>query len=176
MARKYLDVTIEAEGRDKGKTFYVMEMSAWDAERWATKAFFASMNAGVEIDEHVARSGMGGIAAAGIQAFGKVSYEVAAPLLDELFRCVKYRFGHGEAEVRPIVQEDIEEPGTIVQLRMEALNLHINFPMLVSPWRSKTNSLETTMQEPSSSTIATSPTPSEPRFHPAKRPSKTSTK
>ena len=167
MARKEIDVTIETEGRDKNKTFHIKEMSAWDAERWATRAFFAAMNAGVEVNEQVARSGMAGIAAAGLLAFGRVPYEVAQPLLDELLSCVTYRYEHGKT--RALVLEDVEEPGTLFQLRAEALNLHINFPMLVAPWRSTTNSSETTSPEPTLSNTPMSPPPLEPRFHPARR-------
>ena len=175
MARKEIDITIESEGRDKGKTFWIKEMSAWDAERWAHRAFFAAMNAGVDIDENIARSGMAGIAAAGLMAFGKVTYEVAQPLLDELLKCVKYRFQPGENGVRNIVMEDIEEAGTILQLRAEALNLHINFPLIVAPWRSTMSSSEATItQEPPSPPMSTLPTPSEPRFHRVKRPTKIS--
>jgi hypothetical protein len=176
VARKDIDVVIQTDGRDKGKTFRVLEMSAWDAERWATRAFFAAMNAGVEIDERVARSGMAGIAAAGLGAFGKVPYEKMQPLLDELLTCVTIRFGTGELDHRRMMLEDVEEPGTILQLRAEALNLHINFPMLVAPWRSTTKSSETTTQEQPLSTMSTSPIPSGPRFHPARRAGKSSTK
>jgi hypothetical protein len=169
VARKELDVNITTEGRDKGKTFHIVEMSAWDAERWAQRAFFAVMNSGVDIDENLAKAGMAGIAIAGLRAFGGIPYEKAQPLLDELLTCVKYRFGVGPADVRPLVMEDVEEPGTILQLRAEALNLHINFSPIVAPWHSPTTSSETTTAEPNLSNMSTSPLPPEPRFHRAKR-------
>lgn len=174
--RKDLDVTITAEGRDKGKTFHIREMSAWDAERWAMRAFFAVMNSGVDIDENLSRSGMAGIAVAGIKAFGMVPYERAQPLLDELLRCVSYRYDSSPSGFRAMVEQDVEEPGTILQLRAEALNLHINFSALVAPWRSTTPSSGTTTAEPTSSSTSTSPPPSGQRFHPAKRRTATSSK
>ena len=169
MPRKEIDVKIEADGRDKGKTFHIMEMSAWDAERWALRAFFEVMNSGVEIDDRLVKAGMAGIAIAGIQAFGKVPFERAQPLLNELLTCVKYKFGMRPEEVRAIVAEDVEEPGTILQLRAEALNLHVNFPVLVAPWRSMTSFSETILPEQNSSSTLTSPAQSQPRFHPGKR-------
>ena len=169
MARKELDVKIEAEGRDKGKTFHITEMSAWDAERWAQRAFFAVMNAGVDIDDNLAKAGMAGIAVAGIKAFGSIPWEKAQPLLDELLTCVKYRFDHAPSSIRPLVLEDVEEAATLIQLRAEALNLHINFSPLVAPWRSTTISSLTTTAEPNSLNTSTSPQPSGPQFHPAKR-------
>ena len=170
--RKEIDVTIGTEGRDKGKTFHIIEMSAWTAEKWAMRAFFAVMNSGADLDESITRSGMAGIAIAGIQAFGKVPFEAAEPLLNELLKCVSYAYEPGKH--RAIVAEDIEEPGTILQLRAEALNLHINFSPLVALWRSTTTSSETTMLAPNSSSTSTSPAPSEPRFHRARRATATS--
>ena len=172
--RKELDVTITAEGRDKGKTFHIKEMSAWAAERWAQRAFFAVMNSGVDIDENLSRAGMAGIAVAGLKAFGSLPWEKAQPLLDELLTCVTYRMDPTPTGIRQIIMEDVEEPGTLVQLRAEALNLHINFSPLVAPWRSPTSSSETTTGAPNSLNTSMSPQPSEPQFHPAKRRTATS--
>lgn len=123
--RKELTITIDAEGRDKGKSFFITELSAMRAEEWATRAIFAMMNAGVEIPEDIASAGLAGIAALGIQALSKVSFDAAKPLLDEMLSCVQFQ--PSPKVVRPLAEGDIEEVSTLIRLRKEVLGLHINF-------------------------------------------------
>ena len=123
MARKILTVQIKTAGRDCGKVFVITEMSAWDAENWATEAIFAMMNAGVVITEDIAEAGLAGLAALGISALTKISYEKAKPLLDRMMSCVQIQL----AVVRPIIDDDIEEVSTLLQLRKEVFNLHLSF-------------------------------------------------
>src|SRR5690242_21778037 len=47
--RKTLRYTVAEEGRDKGKTYLLTEMSASQAEMWAARAFLAMANNGIEI-------------------------------------------------------------------------------------------------------------------------------
>jgi len=126
--RKTAIVTIEAEGRDKGKCFLLTEMSAADAERWALRAFFALMNTGVQIPADIAESGMAGIASMGIQALGKLPYEAAEPLLEDMFACVQIIPDPSKKNVaRFLLDEDIEEVATRLQLRKEVFDLHTGF-------------------------------------------------
>jgi len=125
MARKKVTVTIDTEGRDKGKSFVITEMSAWDAEEWAGRALFAMMNAGVDIPEGIASSGLAGVAAMGISALTKVSFEAAKPLLNQMMECVKIQ--PSPSVTREVITDDIEEVSTLLQLRKEVLNLHISF-------------------------------------------------
>lgn len=133
MARKSKLIQIndpDPKNRDKGKNFFITEMSASQAERWAMRAFMAMARSGVEIPPDVARSGMAGIMTIGLNALASgLSYEDAEPLLDEMFACVEYMPDikhHPELKRRPF-EEDIEEISTRLRLRSEVLNLHVDF-------------------------------------------------
>lgn len=126
--RKTRVVTIEAEGRDKGKMFQLTEMSAAQAERWALRAFFALMNTGVEIPPDIAEAGMAGIASMGLQALGKLPYEAAEPLLEDMWACVQIIPDPSKKTIaRFVMDEDIEEVGTRIFLRKEVFDLHTGF-------------------------------------------------
>ncbi len=121
-------ITIVGDNRDQGKAFLLTEMSAAAAERWATRAFFALMNTGVEIPEDIANAGMAGIASLGVQAFGKLPYEAAAPLLEDMWGCVQIIPDPTKPNVvRALIDEDIEEVSTRLQLRKAIFNLHTRF-------------------------------------------------
>ena len=61
MARKTMDVLIDADNRDKGKLFFVEEMPASQAEEWATRALMAMMRSGIDIPENIQDAGLAGI-------------------------------------------------------------------------------------------------------------------
>ena len=87
MSRKTKQVTIDSEGRDKGKTFVITEMPARKAEAWAMRALLAiSKNS-----EH--KDGTAGVwnalATDGLQVLSKVDWQDAEPLLNELMECVR---------------------------------------------------------------------------------------
>lgn len=126
--RKTSTVTITSEGRDKGKAFLITEMSAVQAERWATRAFFALMNAGAEIPPDIAEAGMAGIAKMGLQAFSKLPYEATENLLLEMMGCVQYIPDPTKPSVvRYWMNEDVEEVMTLFLLRKEIIDLHTGF-------------------------------------------------
>lgn len=131
MARKTKELTITAEGRDAGKVFKLTEMSADQAERWATRAFFAMANAGVELPDNVAEQGMAGLAVVALTGISKLAYEVAEPLLAEMLTCVKYVHAPGQAAQTIMSGEmcQIEEVKTFMQLRLEVLELHTGFSL-----------------------------------------------
>lgn len=129
--RKVATITIAAPGRDKGKVFILTEMSAWRSEEWAARAIFAMMNAGVEIPENIAKAGLAGIAALGIQSLTKVSFDAAKPLLDEMMSCVQVQ--PSPNVTRALIEDDIEEVATLLQLRKEVLGLHVNFSTAGAP-------------------------------------------
>jgi len=124
MARKVETIYIEDEGRDKGKCFVITEMSAYQAERWALRAISALIKAGFEIPDETA--GMAGIAAAGFEAFGKIDFDLAEPLLNEMFDCVKIKPSE-KAPSRNLLEDEIEEVKTLLTLRMAVFKLHVNF-------------------------------------------------
>lgn len=125
MARKQSTVTITADGRDKGKVFVLTEMSASAAEEWAGRALFAMLNAGVDIPDNLAGAGLAGVASLGINALTRVSFDAAKPLLDEMFSCVQIQ--PSPNVTRRLIEDDIEEVATRLQLRKAVLDLHLSF-------------------------------------------------
>jgi hypothetical protein len=125
MARKQANVTIDGNGRDAGKVFVLTELSAAAAETWAARAMFAMLNAGVEIPDNIAQAGLAGIAALGVNALSKLSFDAAKPLLDEMFDCVQIQ--PSPKVVRALVDDDIEDVSTRLVLRREIFKLHIDF-------------------------------------------------
>lgn len=129
MSRRTSRVTITSEGRDKGKTFVLTEMSADQAERWAFRAFLGLVQSGAEISESSLSSGMAGLAAIGVQALGGLRWDVLEPLLEEMWTCVQYEHAPG----RPLqsvvdgINSQIEEVRTRVELRIALFELHLGF-------------------------------------------------
>ena len=122
--RKTKIITIDKEGRDKGKIFLITEMSATEGESWAGRALFAALNAGAEIPEEIVGAGLAGVAYLGIKAFSKVPFEAAEPLFREMMDCVQFSFKGG---TRKLIEDDIEEISTRLILRKEVMKLHLDF-------------------------------------------------
>ena len=145
MARK--ETTFVAEtGRDLGKQFLITEMSASQAENWAFQVILAVGNAGIEIPEGLASQGMSGLMAIGYMNLLKIPFDAAKPLLDEMMNCVQII---PSANIkRKLVEEDIEEVGTRLQLRKSVWNLNMDFFLNESKSTSESEAQET-MQESS---------------------------
>lgn len=134
MARNFLNFTIVDDNRDKDKVFVITEMSASQAESWAMRAILALTANGVELPEGFERMGMAGIAELGLKALGGLKWEIAEPLLDEMFTCVKYMPDSAKPHiVRPLHESDIEEVVTRIKLRIEIWKLHTDFLKAVAP-------------------------------------------
>jgi hypothetical protein len=134
--RKTKTVTIEEEGRDKGKVFIVTEMPASQAEKWALRALVLAAKSGVDIPDDIADAGMAGIAVLGIKTvLGGMDFEDVEPLLDEMFSsCLSFvpdpnnlAIRRGKDGIAPMIEEDIEEITTRIHLRAEVLNIHTGF-------------------------------------------------
>jgi len=140
MARK--ETTFVAEtGRDLGKQFLITEMSASQAENWAFQVILAVGNAGIEIPEGLASQGMSGLMAIGYMNLLKIPFDAAKPLLDEMMNCVQII---PSANIkRKLVEEDIEEVGTRLQLRKAIWNLHMDFFLNESKSTSESEAQET---------------------------------
>ena len=145
MARK--ETTFVAEtGRDLGKQFLITEMSASQAENWAFQVILAVGNAGIEIPEGLASQGMSGLMAIGYMNLLKIPFDAAKPLLDEMMNCVQII---PSANIkRKLVEEDIEEVATRLQLRKSVWNLHMDFFLNESKSTLESEAQET-MQESS---------------------------
>ena len=128
MARRIKDVTIDKEGRDIGKVFRIRELPASQAERWALRAFLGIAKAGIEIPDDVAAMGMAGIALMGIRALSGIDFNEAEILMAEMMSCVVFVPDASRPQVtRPLVEDDIEEIATRLQLRKEILSIHVDF-------------------------------------------------
>jgi len=126
--RKETTVTIEAEGRDKGKQFHLREMPASQAEAWAMKVFHGLAKADVELPEDLVGSGMAGIAKLGAGIATAIEFEDLMKILDEMFQGVQIIPDPSRPGVkRALIEDDIEEVATRLQLRKELLALHLDF-------------------------------------------------
>ncbi len=122
--RKEMDF-VATKGRDQGKHFHITEMSAANAEAWAAQALFAVMNAGVEMPDG---AGLADLMENWQGALARVKYQDAKPLLDEMMTCVKAIPTPSQPNImRPLIDEDIEEVATRIQLRKAVLDLHTEF-------------------------------------------------
>lgn len=162
MARRTKEVTIIAEGRDKGKLFVLKELPATKAEYLALQAMQLLIKSGaISGDDEVSEMGMQGLAIAGFQALGRIDPFQLKPLLEEMMTCVQGIKPDPVANpsfIRPLTEDDIEEISTMLTLRMEIFSLHTGFSMPVVP--STGNSTPATA--PASSNTRTSRPPSAP--------------
>ena len=134
MARATLNYKVTDEGRDKDKVFVLTELPASKAESWAMRAILALMAGGVEVPEGFDRMGMAGMAEIGIRALSGLKWEVAEPLLAEMWSCVQIMPDPSKPHiVRNLIEEDIEEITTRVKLRAEVWKLHTGFLKAVAP-------------------------------------------
>jgi hypothetical protein len=136
MARK--ETTFVADtGRDKDKKFLITEMSASQAENWAFRVILAIGNAGIEIPDGLAMQGMAGLMAVGYMNLLKIPFDSAKPLLDEMMTCVQFITS---ANIRrQLIEEDIEEVVTRLQLRKAIWELHMDFFLKESQSTSESN-------------------------------------
>jgi hypothetical protein len=130
--RKTAVVKIEAEGRDKGKTFLLTEMSALQAEKWARRALLALCNKHVEIPPDIVDRGVEGLLHVGITALSGVDFHEAEPLFDEMLTCVQIvpdPESNPSFKRPPQAEGDIEEVATILLLRGRVWELHTGFSL-----------------------------------------------
>lgn len=128
MARSTLNYTVQDAGRDMGKVFVITEMSASRAEAWATRAILALMASGVHVPEGFDKMGMAAMAEIGLKALSGLKWEIAEPLLAEMWECVQIIPDPSRMHiVRNLIEEDIEEVPTRVKLRGEVWKLHTGF-------------------------------------------------
>ncbi len=128
MARTKQNYTVQDDGRDIGKVFVLTEMPASRAESWAMRALLALMAGNVDMPDGFERLGMAGMAEVGIKGLSKLSWDVAEPLLAEMFSCIQIMPDPGKPNiVRNLIEEDIEEIITRIKLRAEVWKLHAGF-------------------------------------------------
>ncbi len=137
--RKTERITIDEEGRDKGKVFLLTEMSASQGEAWGMRVIMALADSGVELPDDFSSLGMAGLAELGMKMVAGLKWETAKPLLDEMFRCVQIIVDprNATATTRELSGDqgdyDIEEISTRLKLRVEVWQLHMGFLKVVLP-------------------------------------------
>lgn len=136
--RKTKIVTIDAEGRDKGKSFLITEFPAMRVEKWAARCLLALSRAGVEVPDEAVDAGAIAILSAGLNAFRQMAFDDAEPLLDEMLECVQFVGDPNGIKdqitglplgVRTLQAADIEEVATLLRLRGEVFELHVGFSL-----------------------------------------------
>jgi len=126
--RKETYVTIDAEGRDQGKMFKLIEMSAERAENWGIRLMFALGRGGVDVPPGALDGGLESLAVLGVRALAALRWEDAKPLLDEMMACIVMVPDPARPQViRQLVETDIEEISTRLRLRDEVVALHTGF-------------------------------------------------
>jgi hypothetical protein len=132
--RKTLIYVAQDANRDQGKQYLLTEMFATQGELWAARAFFAMARNGIEIPDNLRDSGMAGLARFGLELIGKLPFEEAKVLMEEMFQQVKAIPDPKNPNFsRALIESDIEEIGTRVKLRLELLKLHADFFEAVKP-------------------------------------------
>lgn len=137
MARHTVEVTIEAKGRDQGKTFVITEMPATVGEKWAMQlAYLLSQAGSLAIPEGALPSvGMEAIAPVVSEATidPRIVLSLGRALADESLAgwwdCVQYRPAPN-LPTQPLRKDEgcqIEEIATITFLRMEVVKMHTDF-------------------------------------------------
>ena len=121
--RKEKEIKIET-GRDAGKVFKITEMSAFQMDKWATKALLV-----------LGKSKKGGILSIGsmsledlLSSLSDVDYEKAEPLLQELLDCCYFKKDNTLVQLKKdFVDSVVEDWTTLFKLRLEALTLCVGF-------------------------------------------------
>lgn len=118
--------------RDNGKSFLITEMPADEAERFGITAVMALLNNGAQIDDAALGAGMAGLALAGLDALNSLKAETLAPLLVDMFACIRYIPELQGAEpqvIMPGENSQIEEWSTRLKLRAAWFELHTGFSL-----------------------------------------------
>ena len=132
-------VTIPVNGRDSGKHFHLLEMCAYDGEKWAMQIMLALARSGVSIPEEIVDSGMSGMARYYMHLISGVAFPEIEPLFDQMWSCVTIIPDITKLSPDPMnpmngnvphrralnIRVDIEEVDTLVLLRAEVLRLHL---------------------------------------------------
>lgn len=127
---KQILINADEKNRDNGKLYLITEMSASQAEWWAARVFQALAKAGVEVPEHVANSGLAGVAAIGLRALANIPAYDAKELMDEMMACITIIRDKNHLDLAyKLMEEDIEEVSTRLVLRTEVFEVHTGFSL-----------------------------------------------
>lgn len=125
---KYVEIT--TNNRDIGKRFKLTEMPACDSETWAAEAALAVSSSSQSVPADFLDQGMLGLLAFGLQAITTSSIAKIGPLADQMLRCAEICPDPTRPTyARPWIKDDFEEVSTLLFLRREVLDLHLNFSL-----------------------------------------------
>ena len=125
MARRTQVVTIDSkESRDAGKSFLITEMSAEQAEWWAFRALQSILGGDADVNFNAP---LAQLAAQSFRAMAAIPPDRARPLLEEMMTCVKVGLPNNGS--RELLDGDIEEVSTRLQLRRAVFELHTGFSL-----------------------------------------------
>lgn len=131
--RREKEVTITEEGRDKGKTFVLTELSAEEGELWATRAMELLERAGFIASEEHKASGVAGLAVVARPFTLATARALQDPSLEGMWAHVKFRPPKDTAPNAPLQDLfrgsdcQIQEWTTRLKLRVEFFQLHTGF-------------------------------------------------
>ena len=129
MKPKQLVVKIDLEGDDKGKMFAILKMKAEPLEDWGARLFLGLARSKVDIPEGIEEAGIAGLLRYGLSgAFSQLHIDDLRPLLAEMMDCVQCIPDPSHPDfMRPLVENDIEEVTTRLELRADWIYLHTGF-------------------------------------------------
>jgi len=134
-------VTINDRGNEL--TFKIREMSALQLERWICRAALALADSGALSAElpggaagpgEAAEQAVKLLSARGLEALGRLDFERAEPLYNELLQCCSRVEGGAETLCTPDLLEGmVQDVRTLFRLRFEALKLNFDFFTAAAP-------------------------------------------
>lgn len=125
-ARRTETVHITADNRDKGRTYIITEMDAFEGEDLGVKILLALTGAGVKIPDTA--TGIAGLAAVGIAAMAKLPYSTVKPILNDMLSHVVYQHAPKHPPM-PLDNTNVSETSTLLEIRKAFVHLHLGFLM-----------------------------------------------
>ncbi len=116
---------IAGVGRDSARVYRITEMPAFRAEKWAIRALWLIAGTGSDLPESLDNVPFAEFVRRGFTALFKVDFKDAEPLLDELLLCAEMVTKAGVRKL--ILNDDFEDPRTLLLLRKEIFALHTDF-------------------------------------------------
>ena len=116
---------IAGVGRDSARVYRITEMPAFRAEKWAIRALWLIAGTGSDLPESLDNVPFAEFVRRGFTALFKVDFKDAEPLLDELLLCAEMVTKAGVRKL--ILNNDFEDPRTLLLLRKEIFALHTDF-------------------------------------------------
>ncbi len=137
MARREVDYTVTDEGRDKGKTYHLTEMSCVQAEKWAIRTMRAMLLAGIPVSAEMIAGGIGSLANVNPALILNIDLDEVFALGEELMQCVSIKPDPMHPGLirknAQMVESDIEEIRTRLNLKLAVYRLIVGFSPADAP-------------------------------------------